>query len=611
MYSISIRTVTAAALLLNLTVRLFVALQPIEHIDSVAMPDDTYLTLTIARNIAEGNGSTYAGEFTNGYQPLYVFLIVPFFWIAGGDPLFPVRAAVILLTLFDTMTLFLLLRLISSMTASLWTLLPVSLAWIFNPMTIKVSVNGMETAVAAFFIAGILLRYYRYIMDDSGTSRKQTFLLGALFGLGILARIDTVILVVALTCMIVWKYRLNLRKTTINGLNNNGHCEEAKPALGGQSDRSNLFTTIICLFAGIALTYGPWFVYSWINSGDLFPVSGKAIRFMELQRAEGFGSHTEWLLHTVQAGMVTLFQNNRVLITIVSIIFLPVMFRFSPVTIWIGKYGKKYLFMFIAMLSLFGFQIMQSVKVWTFHGVIDPVGATVIVIGVIGCMILAFYGRKFHLDGNRMLLLPLFVFGVTLFFAYTMYIFGEWFFDRYLHPVSIVMLIIFAVFFDRIILAIQSKQLQIVTVTIIAFFIIGMNVAHPDFHKFFREQQTPNGYMQIGLWADRTFPAGTVIGACQSGALGYFAKDLTVVNLDGVVNKKCYEALVQRKSAEYILSTGIEYVVGWHLNYRFLEKLSDTSLDETLVDGNVIDGITSWNSGWMEHKVNRNNRIVR
>jgi len=129
MVSLSTRTVTVTALLLNLAVRLSVAVQPIEHIDSVAMPDDTYLALTIARNIAEGNGSTYAGQFTNGYQPLYVFLTVPFFWVDGGDPIFPVRAAVFMLILFDTMTMYLLLRLFSSMRLSPLTLIPVSLAW--------------------------------------------------------------------------------------------------------------------------------------------------------------------------------------------------------------------------------------------------------------------------------------------------------------------------------------------------------------------------------------------------------------------------------------------------------------------------------------------------
>jgi hypothetical protein len=578
MYSLSFRSITASALLLNLAVRLFVAMQPIEHIDSVAMPDDTYLALTIARNIAEGNGSTYTGEFTNGYQPLYVFLTVPFFWIAGGEPLFPVKAAVLLLTIFDTMTLFLLLRLISTISVSSLTPVLIASAWIFNPMTIKVSVNGMETAVAAFFIAAILLRYHRYITKEGVSSPLQIFLLGALFGAGILARIDTVILVAAMSGMIVWKIRDDLRMTA---------------------------QTSVFIAAGIALTYAPWFVYSWINSGDLFPVSGKAIRFMELQRSEGFASHTEWLLHTMNAGMITLFQNNRVLIIFISVIFLPVLFRSSPITIWIGNYGKKFVFLFMAALSLFGFQIMQSVKVWTFHGVIDPGGAAVIAAGVVAVTVTVLRGSLFHLHGHRMLVLPLFVFGVTLFFSYTLYIFGEWFFDRYLHPLSIAVLIVAALLFDRTLLAVRSKRLQALIVSVTALCIAGMNIAHPDFQKLFRPQEKPNGYMQIGLWAERTFPPGTVIGACQSGALGYFAKDLTVVNLDGVVNKKCYEALVRRKSAEYILSSGIEYVVGWHLNYRFLEKLSDRPLDEVLIDGTVIDGITSWSSGWMVHRVHR------
>ena len=49
-----------------------------------------------------------------------------------------------------------------------------------------------------------------------------------------------------------------------------------------------------------------------------------------------------------------------------------------------------------------------------------------------------------------------------------------------------------------------------------------------------------SGYMNIGLWARDRFPPGTVIGSSQTGALGYFADRLKVINLDGVVNRECF-----------------------------------------------------------------------
>jgi hypothetical protein len=53
--------------ILNLLVRLWIALHPLECTDGKSIPDDTYLSLTLARNIAHGLGPSYAGELTNGF----------------------------------------------------------------------------------------------------------------------------------------------------------------------------------------------------------------------------------------------------------------------------------------------------------------------------------------------------------------------------------------------------------------------------------------------------------------------------------------------------------------------------------------------------------------
>jgi hypothetical protein len=81
----SYKKILIIALLINLAFRLYIAFQPIEFIDSKFLPDDAYLSLTIAKNIAEGLGPSYSGEYTNGFQPLYVFIMVPVFSIIQND----------------------------------------------------------------------------------------------------------------------------------------------------------------------------------------------------------------------------------------------------------------------------------------------------------------------------------------------------------------------------------------------------------------------------------------------------------------------------------------------------------------------------------------------
>ena len=52
----------------GLVYRLVVALRPLKWLDGVAIPDDTYLSFTIARNLARGLGPLFGTELTNGFH---------------------------------------------------------------------------------------------------------------------------------------------------------------------------------------------------------------------------------------------------------------------------------------------------------------------------------------------------------------------------------------------------------------------------------------------------------------------------------------------------------------------------------------------------------------
>ena len=58
--------------------------------------DDTYYYLVVARHVAAGNGFTFDGLHpTNGYQPLWLFLLVPLYVVLPGE--FPPLRGLILL----------------------------------------------------------------------------------------------------------------------------------------------------------------------------------------------------------------------------------------------------------------------------------------------------------------------------------------------------------------------------------------------------------------------------------------------------------------------------------------------------------------------------------
>src|SRR5882757_7514778 len=56
--------------LAGLGLRIAVLLRPLEIVDRLFIPDDTYYTLTIARSMAHGHGPTVDGStLTSGFQP--------------------------------------------------------------------------------------------------------------------------------------------------------------------------------------------------------------------------------------------------------------------------------------------------------------------------------------------------------------------------------------------------------------------------------------------------------------------------------------------------------------------------------------------------------------
>jgi hypothetical protein len=103
--------------------------------------------------------------------------------------------------------------------------------------------------------------------------------------------------------------------------------------------------------------------------------------------------------------------------------------------------------------------------------------------------------------------------------------------------------------------------------------------------------------MRIGLWARDHFPPGTVIGGTQTGALGYFAADLTVVNLDGVVNRAAYDALRGRRALDYVRAAGIRYLV-WQDDIEFLARESRGAPAAALRPVETVPGFRTMGEPW-------------
>lgn len=504
-------------LVVNVLVRSLVAARPIEYLDGLTIPDDAYLSLTIARNIARGLGPLYGSEYTNGFQPLYVFLMVPAFWLFPSDYFAPIRASFVLLIAFDTLTLYLLYRFIQKVSASIFPPAIVAGAWILSPYVIRMTLNGLETTIAVFFMVACV--YFFHLMTNGGyayPTAQQHLFLGILLGLAILARLDNGFLALSIALVFLWKYR--------------------------RERRWILLRSLALVTAGVGLVVIPWLLYSYAYTGLLYPVSGKAVRFNSLSDVQHQPTFFNLYVPMMRRAAGVLVRNN-----------------------WVH----------ILLLAVTAFGVLKKERVRTLLTDSRPVA-------------------------------PALLFALMLIAAYTCYIFTSWFFDRYLYPVGVVLLLMLGIALDRFFSVYASAhQVAIRSTGAIIFLLLGLNLLQPSFRNLFASTDTQSrGYMNLGLWARREFTDGTVLGIQQSGAVGYFADNLRVINLDGVVNDACYRSLVERRNMEYIKRCGIEYVVCWPVDMAYIIKHSTDFNPSDLTFVKTIGEFRSWGERWYVWKVN-------
>ena len=203
--------------------------------------DDSFYAFKIAQNIAAGRGITFDGvHSTTGFQPLYVFLLVPAFMISGENLVLPIHIALSLLALFTCFTAYFIYR-ISRLYVGWTASIAAAAIWAFSPIVTRQTVNGLETAIASFMITVCVFYYLTRLRNLKNPPGRRFFVLGLLLGLTVLTRIDGTFLALVL----LLDYLLLLRKR------------------GGQL-RATLRLFLLPL--GVLMLYGPWLIFNLIET---------------------------------------------------------------------------------------------------------------------------------------------------------------------------------------------------------------------------------------------------------------------------------------------------------------------------------------------------------
>ncbi len=250
---------------LGIAVRLALVLDS-RHFDTLT--DDSYYALSIARNIGQGQGITYSGIMTNGFQPLYVFTSAVFYRLFGRADGVAIATILVLQSLINAATGLLLFGLLRRLKASIGANLAL-IIWSLSPYVIWNGVNGLETGLATFLLAASAYYYVAKIKHVLSPTLGAYLILGILLGLSVLTRLDMGFWAVAIAFDAVVAPR-----------------------------RSHVFrriTGVLCATAIAALLTAPWFIYSYGKFGSLVPSSGDAVRTISLAIYHAPGQPAEYL----------------------------------------------------------------------------------------------------------------------------------------------------------------------------------------------------------------------------------------------------------------------------------------------------------------------------
>ena len=206
--------------------------------------DDAYYYFSVAKNLLNrGLFSADGITATNGFHPLWLFVITPLFGFYDTAPWLCIRLALSFSALLDTATavlIYLILNRLNKPGPAFWA----AAFYLFNPYALLHTMNGLETALNNFFIA---LLIYLSIQANPHWLESGWFYMGTVGGLAFLSRTDNVFVLATL--------------------------------FSGLFFQGRRFSPLLKMTALVLLVAAPWLVYNWLFSGTLVQSSGTAYPF--------------------------------------------------------------------------------------------------------------------------------------------------------------------------------------------------------------------------------------------------------------------------------------------------------------------------------------------
>jgi len=227
------------------------------------IPDDPFYYFQLATNFINGNGPSLDGvNITNGFHPLWLLIISPFFLLKTANPDLPIALTLTLSALLSIGAAYFIYLAVEKLTGDKWLSLFAFGAYLFTERSLIFDIFGEPSPLSNLLLA--ICFYIVISVAVSGVfSWKRTAIFGIVCGLAVLTRTDNIVFVALFYILILF----------------------------WMTDRKLIYRVFAA--GGILLiVVSPWLLWNWLTFGTIVQTSATAcptlFRANALTGANGF-----------------------------------------------------------------------------------------------------------------------------------------------------------------------------------------------------------------------------------------------------------------------------------------------------------------------------------
>ena len=215
----------------------------------VQINDDAYYFFKVSENVAGGFGTTFDGiHKTNGFQPLWMLILVPVFWLCPDSPETAFRIGLLIQALFLFAAPILIISVLNrffSWRAILGTVV------CYTFLVFIRALNGLESAVEILAMSALFaFAYHAKLFFWNDDSILRQFIFGLLLGILMLARLDLVFIAIVIVSVRMW------------------------PLISYNRRNNSVLWGTLAILCGALIFVMPYLLYNFVFFGKITPISG-------------------------------------------------------------------------------------------------------------------------------------------------------------------------------------------------------------------------------------------------------------------------------------------------------------------------------------------------